>query len=92
MARITIERSHALGRDAARERAEALAARLVEKFGVGCRWEGDVLAVRHSGASGRIEVGADCVRVLLELGLLMAPMAGLIRAQVEQALDAALVV
>ena len=44
-----------------------------------CQWPGDMLVVRHAGASGQIEVGADRVTVRVRLGLLMAVMAGALR-------------
>lgn len=90
MARIIVERNHNLGRDAAREKAEQLAAKLERDFGVRCEWKGDVLEVRRSGADGRIEVEEDRVRVLLNLGLLMSAMGASVQAQIERALDKAL--
>lgn len=90
MARIIVERNHSLGRDAARVKAEQLAAKLERDFGVRCEWQGDVLEVRRSGADGRIEVEEDSVRVLLNLGLLMSAMGASVQAQIERALDKAL--
>ncbi len=92
MAQIIVERFHNLGRDAAREKAEELAARLAREFGVSCQWQGDVLAVRRSGADGRIEVREDSVKVLLNLGLLLSAMGSSIQGQIERALDKALAV
>jgi len=90
MARIIVERTHRLGRDAAREKAEQLAAKLANDYGVRCEWHGDVLKVRRSGADGHIEVGQDRVRVLLNLGLLLSAMGSSIQGQIERALDTAL--
>lgn len=90
MARIIVERNHSLGREAAREKAEQLAAKLERDFGVRCEWQGDVLEVRRSGADGRIEVEEHRVRVLLNLGLLMSAMGASVQAQIERALDKAL--
>ena len=90
MARIIVERNHSLGRDAARVKAEQLAAKLERDFGVRCEGQGDVLEVRRSGADGRIEVEEDRVRVLLNLGLLMSAMGASVQAQIERALDKAL--
>ena len=90
MARIIVERTHNLGRDAAREKAEQLAAKLASDYGVRCEWRGDVLEVRRSGADGRIEVEEDRVRVLLNLGLLLSAMGGSVQTQIERALDKAL--
>jgi len=90
MARIIVERSHSLGREAARAKAEQLAGRLASEFGVSCQWQGDVLAVRRSGADGHIEVGEDRGKVLLNLGLLLSAMGPSIQGQIERALDKAL--
>ena len=90
MAQILVERTHNLGREAAREKADALAARLAREFGVSCQWQGDVLAVKRSGADGRIEVYEDSVKVLLNLGLLLSAMGSSIQGQIERALDKAL--
>ena len=90
MARIIVERNHSLGRDAARVKAEQLAAKLERDFGVRCEWQGDVLEVRRSGADGRIEVEEDRVRVLLNLGLMTSAMGASVQAQIERALDKAL--
>nr|MBF0685128.1 polyhydroxyalkanoic acid system family protein [Pseudomonas sp.] len=90
MARIIVERSHTLGREAAREKAEQLAAKLARDYGVSCQWQGDVLAVRRSGADGRIEVEESRVKVLLNLGLLLSAMGSSIQSQIERALDQAL--
>lgn len=90
MARIIVERSHNLGREVAREKAEQLAAKLARDYGVSCQWQGDVLAVRRSGADGRIEVEKDRVKVLLNLGLLLSAMGTSIQSQIERALDKAL--
>ncbi|MBB3102891.1 polyhydroxyalkanoic acid system family protein [Azomonas macrocytogenes] len=87
MARIVVERSHNLGLQAARTKADKLAERLAQEFGVDCCWDGDVLAVRRRGADGRIEVGEDNVRVRLNLGILLSPMAGAIQGKIEQSLD-----
>lgn len=90
MARIIVERNHSLGRETAREKAEQLAAKLANDYGVRCEWQGDVLEVRRSGADGRIEVEDDRVRVLLDLGGMLSVMGSSVQAQIERALDKAL--
>jgi putative polyhydroxyalkanoate system protein len=90
MARIIVERTHTLGRQGARAKAEQLAAGLERDYGVRCEWQGDVMKVRRSGADGRIEVEDDRVRVLLNLGLLLSAMGSSVQAQIERALDKAL--
>ncbi len=90
MARIIVERTHSLGREAAREKAEQLAAKLAAGYGVRYEWQGDVMEIQRSGADGRIEVEEDRVRVLLNLGLLLSAMGSSVQAQIERALDKAL--
>ncbi len=91
MARINVERSHSLGREAARTKAEKLAERLASEYDVRYRWAGDVLEFKRSGAEGRIVVGDDRVRVELSLGLLLSAMSGTIKREIEKGLDEYLV-
>ncbi|GIZ12773.1 polyhydroxyalkanoic acid system family protein [Pseudomonas sp. NCCP-436] len=90
MSRIRVERSHSLGREAARTKAEQLAERLASEYEVRYRWQGDTLEFRRSGAEGSIEVGDSTVRVELKLGLLLSPMGGMIQREIERALDKSL--
>ncbi|UPQ83074.1 polyhydroxyalkanoic acid system family protein [Pseudomonas knackmussii] len=90
MARIVVERTHTLGREVARDKAEQVAAKLSREYGVSCEWQGDVLAVRRSGAEGRIEVEERRVKVLLNLGWLLSALGSNVQAEIERALDKAL--
>lgn len=87
MAKITVERPHNLGREAAREKAEQLAERLAREYDVRYRWNGDNLEFKRSGADGRIEVNESSVRVQLSLGLLLSAMSSSIKREIEDALD-----
>ncbi|MGL4317790.1 MAG: polyhydroxyalkanoic acid system family protein [Pseudomonas sp.] len=87
MTRITVERSHSLGREAAREKAEALAERLAREYAVKYRWVGDTLEFKRSGADGSIEVSEQSVRVNLKLGLLLSALGGTIKREIEETLD-----
>ncbi|WP_298184860.1 polyhydroxyalkanoic acid system family protein [uncultured Pseudomonas sp.] len=87
MAKITIERPHNLGREAAREKAEQLAERLARQYDVRYRWNGDSLEFKRSGADGSIEVRESSVRVQLSLGLLLSAMSSSIKREIEEALD-----
>ncbi|WP_010488547.1 polyhydroxyalkanoic acid system family protein [Pseudomonas sp. S9] len=87
MAKIDIQRPHSLGREAAREKAEYLAQRLANEYGVRYQWQDDVLEFKRSGADGRIEVGEDQVRVQLNLGLMLSALRGTIKREIEQVLD-----
>lgn len=87
MAKITIERSHSLGREAARQKAEQLAERLAQQYDVRYRWNGDSLEFKRSGADGSIEVHEESVRVRLSLGLLLSAMTSSIKREIEETLD-----
>ncbi|MBB2493811.1 polyhydroxyalkanoic acid system family protein [Aquipseudomonas ullengensis] len=87
MSRITVERSHSLGRASAREKAEALAERLAREYAVKYRWVGDTLEFKRSGADGSIEVSDELVRVSLKLGLLLSALGGTIKREIEETLD-----
>ncbi len=87
MSRITIERSHSLGLEVARNKAESLAQRLASEYDVNYRWSGDTLEFKRSGVDGHIVVGQDRVCVELRLGLLLSALGGTIRHEIEEALD-----
>ncbi|MBN2992926.1 polyhydroxyalkanoic acid system family protein [Pseudomonas cedrina subsp. fulgida] len=90
MARITVERAHNLGKEAARAKAEQLASKLQERYGLESSWSGDTLNLRRSGVKGSVLVADDSLRIDVELGLLMSAMSGTIKAEIEKALDKAL--
>lgn len=90
MSQITIERSHSLGLEGARQKADQLAEKLTRDYGVACVWEGDTLTFTRSGVDGRIEVGEDRVRVLATLGMMFSMLSGQIEKEIERKLDKAL--
>ncbi|MBC3300282.1 polyhydroxyalkanoic acid system family protein [Pseudomonas sp. SWRI18] len=90
MARITVERAHNLGKEAARAKAEQLAGKLQERYGLEPSWSGDTLNLRRSGVKGTVVVAEDSLRIDVELGLLMSAMSGTIKSEIEKALDKAL--
>lgn len=90
MARITVERPHALGKDNAREKAELLAEKLGDKYGIEHSWEGDTVSLEGKGAKGTVQVEDALVRVNLELNFFLSAMSSTIQAEVERQLDKAL--
>ena len=90
MAHISVERTHGLGKEAAREKADKLAQKLSEQYGLEPQWSGDTLNLRRSGVKGAVYVGEDSIKVDVELGLLMSAMSGTIKSEIERALDKAL--
>lgn len=87
MATVDITRDHQLGKDVARERAQQLADKLAQKLDAKCAWQGDELTFKRSGADGSITVSDAQVRVQVKLGLMLTPMAGMVKGEVEKALD-----
>ncbi|UUD65968.1 polyhydroxyalkanoic acid system family protein [Pseudomonas seleniipraecipitans] len=87
MARITVDRPHNLGIEAARGKAEKLAERLAREYDVRYQWNGDTLEFKRSGADGRIEVSEDRVHLQLNLGLLLSVLSGKIKSEIEEVLD-----
>ncbi|MFJ3482729.1 polyhydroxyalkanoic acid system family protein [Pseudomonas sp. NPDC090202] len=90
MARITVERPHALGKDKAREKAEVLSAKLAEKFGIDHSWSGDTMSLEGKGAKGTVKVEDALVRVDIELKGFLLMMSSQIQSEVARQLDKAL--
>ncbi|MBP1127334.1 MULTISPECIES: polyhydroxyalkanoic acid system family protein [Pseudomonas] len=90
MARITVEREHSLGKEGARAKADTLAQKLQDKYGVASVWSGDTLNLKRSGVKGTVRVDEDLLRIDVELGLLMSAMSGTLKTEIEKALDKAL--
>jgi putative polyhydroxyalkanoate system protein len=92
MATIEISRSHQLGLDVAKQRAEQLAKDLEGKLGIKWSWEGDDIRFKAEsgaakGARGAVIVKASQVRVEVDLPLLLRAMKGTIAGKVEEKLD-----
>ena len=90
MAHITVEREHTLGKELARAKAEQLARKLEDKYGVESSWAGDTLKLKRAGVNGTVLVAEDSLRIDVKLGLLMSAMSGTIKSEIEKALDKAL--
>ncbi len=91
MATVEVKREHSLGKEAAKERAQKMADKLSQKLDAKCEWNGDVLTFKRSGVDGAITVAEDRVEVVVKLGMMLTPMAGMVKGEVEKALDRYLV-
>ncbi len=96
MATIDISRSHALGLDVAKQRAEQLAKDLEGKLGIKWSWEGNNIRFKAEsgaakGASGSVIVSDKQVKVEVDLPFLLKAMKGTIAGKVEEKLDKVLV-
>ena len=87
MSTIIVEREHQLGRAGARDKAQALAERLAEKYAVTYQWHGDTLALRRAVAEGTIVVDDSRIYIKLRLGVLFSALRGRIQREMEAALD-----
>lgn len=87
MSTIIVEREHQLGRAGARDKAQALAERLAEKYDVSYQWHGDTLAVSRAGAEGTIVVDDSTIYITLKLGVVFSALRGRIKREMEAALD-----
>lgn len=92
MATIDISRSHVLGTDVAKERAEELAKGMETKLGIRWRWEGDRIKFDApsgvaKGATGTVSVDASKVRVEVDLPFLLRAIKGTVEAKILEKLD-----
>ena len=87
MPSIDIRRPHQLSIADARAVVDRVAARMQEKFDMTGQWQGDTLNFSRSGLSGSIAVEADAIQVRAQLGMLMAPLKGMIEQEIRRKLD-----
>jgi putative polyhydroxyalkanoate system protein len=87
MPRIDIHRPHQLSIAEARAVVDKVAARMREKFGMDGKWQGDSLEFSRSGASGSIHVGEHAIQVVVELGMMLSPLRGMIEQEIRHKLD-----
>jgi putative polyhydroxyalkanoate system protein len=93
MATIDISRSHKLGLDVAKAKAEELAKGMEQKLGITWRWEGDAIAFDApsgvaKGASGKVKVDAATIHVAIDLPFLLKALKGTVAEKVNERLDA----
>lgn len=87
MPKIDIRRPHQLSIPEARTVVDKVAARMREKFGMDGHWQGDVLQFSRPGVSGTITVGSDAIQVKAELGMMLAPLKGMVEQEIRRKLD-----
>jgi putative polyhydroxyalkanoate system protein len=83
---IDIHHPHGLPPAQARRAVEDVAARLSQRFGMECRWEGDALHFRRPGVDGRIVLAPGGLHVQAGLGALLAAMRAPIEREVRRVL------
>jgi putative polyhydroxyalkanoate system protein len=82
-----IRRSHNLGLQEARKRADRIAADLREEFSVRSRWVGDAMHVEGRGVSGELHVDDHMIELVVKLGFALKLMEGPIRSAIERMMD-----
>jgi len=91
MPKFTIERSHTLGVEQAKQRLQALSDKLASKYGLSSTWKTPTEAeVKGTGATGKITCSADRVAVSIDLSFALTPLKGKIEDKVRKELDLAL--
>lgn len=87
MAKISLTRAHQLGGEEIHRRVEALARKLVARFGGHYQWQDAAVRYRRAGGvDAVIECGAENIHIEVALG----PLAGFLRDTIERELNAAL--
>ena len=84
---IEIIHPHEPPRENAMAKAERIARKMRERYGVQYHWDGDTLHFRHTMAQGRIEIEELETRVLMELGWLLLPFRNQVESEIRQYLD-----
>lgn len=87
MPKIAIHRPHQLSLTEARAVVDQVALRMREKFGMHGQWQGDTLSFSRPGVSGTIAVASDAIQVNVELGMMLAPLKGLVEQEIRRKLD-----
>jgi putative polyhydroxyalkanoate system protein len=87
MPKIDIRRPHQLSIPQARAVVDKVAARMHEKFGMEGHWQGDTLRFSRPGVTGTITVVSDAIQVNVELGMMLAPLKGVVEQEIRRKLD-----
>ena len=82
-----IKRSHRLGTEEARRRANEIAAHLGRQYSLTSKWQGDRLVVSGSGVNGFLHVEDDSIELEIKLGFALKFMEGPIRSAIENTID-----
>lgn len=82
-----IRRTHNLGLEEARNRADRIAADLQDEFSLRSSWEGDAMHVQGNGVSGQLRVDEHLIELDVKLGFALKLMEGPIRSAIEKMID-----
>ena len=87
MPSIDIRHSHSLAPGKARRAVDEVAAKLADRFGVACEWDGDTLNFVRGGVDGKIALGPQQLHVTAQLGFLLSTLKGPIEAEIRRVLQ-----
>ncbi len=95
MATIDIKRSHSIGLEEAKKKAENLARDMEKELGITWSWSGnsikfDAKSGAAKGANGSVDVDGSSVRVQIDLPFLLRAVKGTIESKVNDKLNNAL--
>jgi putative polyhydroxyalkanoate system protein len=79
MPKFELEVPHALATDEVKSRLDRAKGKLEADYGATCTWEGEKLVVARKGLQAGVNIEPTRLRIDLELGLLMSPLAGAIK-------------
>mgnify|MGYP001811758060 CR=1 FL=1 len=82
-----IRRSHKLGVEEARRRADHIAGHLEKQFSLTSQWHGDYLIVKGNGVDGHLAVEEESIEIVIKLGFALKLMEGPIRSVIERDID-----
>ncbi len=86
-----IRRSHKLGIEEARRRADQLVDVLERKYSLTSNWRGDYLVVSGNGVDCHLLVAEESIEMVIKLGFALKLMEGPIRSFIENSIDEYLV-
>lgn len=87
MAEARVRRTHSLGLEVARERAEKAAGELGERYGARYEWKGNQIHFKRGPFKGYINVADTEVEFYANLGFLGGPLKGKVEGRARQILE-----
>lgn len=85
---VSVTREHNLEADELRTRIENLANEMSQKFGIKCRWDGDICHLSGNPLkNGKVTMGPTSVSLELNLGMMAKMLKGAITKEVNARLD-----
>jgi putative polyhydroxyalkanoate system protein len=79
MPKFAVDIPHQLAPDDVRTRLDRATTKLEKDYGAHCQWQGEQLVVSRKGLNARVAIEPTRLHVDVDLGFLLAPMAGTIR-------------